>query len=89
MESLQAGGGTPLSAALCEAEQFQQQQQIKQASIYFKNYLITDGRVSQLPNKNSLSGNTTVIDIEQSQVKRGKAKQLSAMLNAHYIPLTS
>ena len=89
LDTITASGGTPFSMALNEASKFQQQQHRKNASISFRNYIITDGRVSQLDASlgAKLIGDVVVIDIEQSQVKRGKAKHIASVLDAQYIPL--
>ncbi|MGK0500600.1 MAG: magnesium chelatase subunit D [Oceanicoccus sp.] len=88
LDSLGASGGTPLPLALKEAAKLQRQQSRKNASVTFKNYLITDGRISQVDFSSMLLGDVVVIDVEQSPVKRGKAKQIASALGAQYIPLT-
>ena len=87
LSSLQVGGGTPLPLALAAAETFQQQRLSKNPSVEFKHYIITDGRVSHLPLKSHLQGEITVVDIEQSPVKRGRAQQLATVFSAHYMAL--
>ncbi len=87
LNSIKAGGGTPIDLALLTAEKFQKQQLQKHSSLRFKNYIITDGRVSTVNNKNCLQGDSVVIDVEQSQVKRGKAKQFARFFNAEYVSL--
>lgn len=90
LDTITASGGTPFSMALNEAAKIQQQQRRKNAAVTFKNYIVTDGRVSQLDFglEGKLAGDVVVIDIEQSQVKRGRAKDIASTLDAHYIPLT-
>lgn len=85
--TIKAGGGTPLKEALLNAAKLQQQQCRKHETVNFKNYIITDGRISDFNFQSRLLGDVVVVDIEQSQVKRGKAKQLAQCLDAQYIPL--
>lgn len=87
LDNIQAAGGTPLHDALDYAQRFQIQQGRKQADSVFKTYIITDGRVSKDFASIHLQGEVNVIDVEQSQVKRGKAKKLAQSLCAQYYPL--
>lgn len=87
LDNIKASGGTPLSKALLHAQSFQAQQLRKTSGVQFKNYIITDGRVSDPAQCAQLKGEVVVIDVEQSQVKRGRARQIADVLNAHYYPL--
>jgi len=87
LDNIKASGGTPLSKALLHAQSFQAQQLRKTSDVQFKNYIITDGRVSDTAQCAQLKGETVVIDVEQSQVKRGRARHIANLLNAHYYPL--
>ena len=87
LDNIKASGGTPLSKALLHAQGFQEQQLRKTSDVQFKNYIITDGRVSDLAQCAQLKGEVVVIDVEQSQVKRGRARHIANLLNAHYSPL--
>lgn len=87
LDGLKAGGGTPLRDALDWARRAQSQCDKRHRAAQFKNYIFTDGRVSSLAFENSLQGQTWVVDLEQSAVKRGKAQQIAQALNAHYLPL--
>jgi magnesium chelatase subunit D len=88
LDAIPAGGGTPLRDVIQQAYQFQQQQVRRSPSLQIKTYLVTDGRTSQTINDLALLGEVVVIDIEASPVKRGKAKQIADVLQAHYLPLT-
>ena len=89
LNRISAAGGTPLNQALAEMRQFQLQQQRKDASVRFKNTIITDGRVQQLSLQHELDGDSIVVDSEQSQVRRGKSKQLAEILQAQYMQLNA
>lgn len=87
LDSIAASGGTPLQSGLQAAARMQQQQLQKNPAVLFQNYIVTDGRVSRPDIKAELAGKTVVVDVEQSQVKRGRAKQIAHALNAQYAPL--
>ncbi|MBL4606675.1 MAG: VWA domain-containing protein [Pseudomonadales bacterium] len=87
LDNIKASGGTPLADALSHARDFQQQQLRKMPSVQFKNYIITDGRVSDPEKCVSLKGEIKLIDVEQSTVKRGKGRRIADLLNAQYYPL--
>ncbi|MFT5116806.1 MAG: magnesium chelatase subunit D [Kiritimatiellia bacterium] len=87
LDSVTAGGGTPLREVLDQALHLQQKyyQQSSEASI--RTYLITDGRTTQTVEDKSLFGDVVVIDTEQSSVKRGKGRSIAQALCADYTPL--
>lgn len=87
LDELTAGGGTPLLQGLADAHVFQTQQLRQYPSLEFKNYLVTDGRVRQLPDSMQLHGHTVLIDVEQSAVKRGKSQTIASLLGAQYLSL--
>ena len=87
LASLSAGGGTPLIEALSTVSDYQRQQLLANPSISFRNYLITDGRVSQQVNQMKLQGQTTVLDVEVGAVKYGRAQEIAQQLNGDYLPL--
>lgn len=89
LDNITAAGGTPLQAALNKAQDFQRQQLRKSPELSFNTYIITDGRVRQASQTQVLTGQVTVIDVEQAPVKRGIAKHLATALQAHYLPLSS
>lgn len=87
LDELTAAGGTPLREGLQRARDYQQSTLHKTQGMQLKNYLITDGKTTHSLQGLDLLGETVVIDIEQSEVKRGKAKQLAQQLDAVYWPL--
>ena len=84
---LLGGGGTPLELALTDAAQQQQALMQRLPNVQFSNYLLTDGRIRQLPSQANLVGRTLVIDMEQGAVKRGRGAQLAQLFQADYLPL--
>jgi len=87
LDDLSAAGGTPLREGLLRAKNYQLSLSSKTPGLKLKNYLITDGKTSHSLQGLDLVGETLVIDIEQSDVKRGKAQQLANQLGADYWPL--
>ena len=87
LDELSAAGGTPLREGLLRAKHYQLNLMSKTSGLKLKNYLITDGKTSHSLEGLSLVGETLIIDIEQSDVKRGKAQQLANQLAADYWPL--
>ncbi|MCP5163375.1 MAG: ATP-binding protein [Hahellaceae bacterium] len=87
LDSIAAGGGTPLREMLQQALSYQQVQQRQTPGLKIKTYLITDGRTAQPLHDVQLLGEVLVIDIENSAVKRGKARALATQLRAPYFSL--
>ncbi|MCG7499325.1 ATP-binding protein [Vibrio sp. Of7-15] len=87
LDSITAAGGTPLQEVLAQARSYQQQLLKKMPSYVMQNYLITDGRVSSFDTGGKLHGETVLIDVEDSTVKRGRGKQIAQALDAEYIAL--
>lgn len=89
LDAINAGGGTPIKAMLEQARQYLRLQQRQSPLLCLQSYLITDGRTQQSMVDNVLPGECLVIDIEQSTVKRGRAKQLARELGADYLELST
>jgi len=87
LDSIKASGGTPLLEAMNEILRLQEQYIQKLPSIKFKTYVITDGRISTEIKNQPIRGDVVIVDVEQSQVKRGKGRQIAEKLNAEYYPL--
>ncbi|NRB38444.1 MAG: ATP-binding protein [Pseudomonadales bacterium] len=87
LDSIPAAGGTPLLQALSEAQRLQRNALSKTPGLQLKSYIITDGKTTQTVESASLLGEIAVIDIEQSAVKRGKAREIAKALDAEYYPL--
>lgn len=87
LDEVRAGGGTPFRQVLQQAYQYQLQLLRQLPGLRIHNYLITDGKTSQSLQGLQLLGQTSLIDVEQSDVKRGKGQQIAEFLNARYFPL--
>lgn len=87
LDDITAAGGTPLRHGLEEARRYQQELKHKMAGVQIKNYLITDGKTSDSLQGLVLLGETLIIDIEQSAVKRGNARKMADQLGAQYSTL--
>ncbi len=87
LDNIPAAGGTPLRKVLLQTVDYQKQQLRQTPKLQMRTYLITDGRTTQQFSDITLLGEVVVIDIEQTQVKRGKARQIAESLSANYFPL--
>lgn len=87
LDNIPAAGGTPLREVLQYAYHYQQQLLARIPGLVIHNYLMTDGKTTQSFTDLPLLGNSVVIDIEQSPVKRGKGKIIAQQLHADYLPL--
>lgn len=87
LDHIPAAGGTPLRKALLQTLVYQKQQLRQTPTLQMQTYLITDGRTTQQFSDIALLGEVVVIDIEQAQVKRGKARKIAESLSADYFPL--
>lgn len=85
LESISAGGGTPLRKALLQVNEF-----IKKQSYLYekcKLYLFTDGRTRDPISSLKVDCDVMLIDTENSVVKLGLGKNLANRLNAQYVHL--
>ena len=57
--------------------------------VQIQTYLLTDGRTTQSLNDLQLIGQCTLIDTEQSPIKRGRAEAIAEVLGAKYLSLNS
>ncbi|MFP3515561.1 VWA domain-containing protein [Pseudomonas sp. SIMBA_077] len=84
LQSLGAGGGTPLLEAIEEVaswltmrrKQFPQEQQ--------RFLLVTDGRLKEVPTLPALDCPGLLVDIERGPIRLGRALTMSAALNIEY-----
>jgi len=84
-----AGGGTPIRDALQQAQHYLIGAIRKHPELQVQSYLITDGRTRQNVADLALSGHCTVIDTEQSVVKRGRAQEIATSLGANYLSINT
>ena len=88
LNTISAGGGTPLRQALQQAQAYGHQLLRRNPATRIINYIITDGRVQQDITGLQLPGTSVLVDTEQSQIKRGKGQQIAQHLGADYFTLT-
>lgn len=84
LNTIPASGGTPLREMLQYALAYQEQQVLRSPGLKLRTYLISDGRTTQTFQDLNLLGDVSVIDMEDSLIKRGKAKHIAETLCAHY-----
>ena len=87
LDEIEAGGGTPLLEVIQQAAVYREQQSRQQSGLQIDNYLITDGKSSIALDQLEPIGQTLLIDIEDSRVKRGRGVDIARALDAVYCPL--
>ena len=87
LDEIGAGGGTPLLQVMEQAAKYRRNMQRMQPELQIRNYLITDGKTGAGFEQLSPMGDTVLIDIEDSRIKRGRGVELAHVLNAQYCPL--
>lgn len=88
LDQVTAGGGTPIHHALNNAQCYLHKLVRRMPGLMVKCFLITDGRSRQSLSDISLPGECTVIDIESSNVKRGRGQTIASELGAKYLALS-
>jgi magnesium chelatase subunit ChlD-like protein len=84
LEQLGAGGGTPLPAALAEAGEWLARRQRRHPGERQQLWLLTDGRLRELPALAPAACPALLIDIESGPLRLGRARELAAALGAEY-----
>jgi len=87
LEDLTAAGGTPLREALSDLQRRCRRWLQAEPELQLVHYLISDGRSRQSLAEMILPGRTLVIDSEVAAVKRGRCREIAALLQAEYWPL--
>lgn len=85
LESINAGGGTPLRKALIQVSEFVRKQSYQYEKC--KLYLFTDGRTRESIVNLTIGCDVMLVDTENSVVKLGLGKALANSLNARYVHL--
>ncbi|WP_371855052.1 VWA domain-containing protein [Pseudomonas sp. Irchel s3h17] len=84
LQTLGAGGGTPLLAALEQAAQWLAQRQKRFGAEQQRLLLLTDGRLRHWPALPVFDCPSLLVDIERGPIRLGRAKALACDLNAEY-----
>ena len=87
LDSITAGGGTPIREMLTQVRAYQANSQKQQDGLAFRNYLLTDGRINQDVDDLKLTGHTVLIDTEDSAIKRGRGAEIALQLDCEYLVL--
>jgi len=87
LDGITAGGGTPIREMLTQVRHYQDNSKIQQGALAFRNYVLTDGRISQDVDDLKLAGHTVLIDTEDSAIKRGRGVEISQQLGCDYFVL--
>ena len=87
LDQITAAGGTPLRAMLEQLTAYQIDLVKGSPALRCRNFLITDGCSSQDVTDFDLVGETLLIDIEDSSVKRGRGVDIARQLNGQYFLL--
>ena len=89
LDQTPAGGGTPIRDVLMQAQHYLLGVKRNNPNIHIQTYLLTDGRTRQTLDGLQLEGRCTVIDTEQSTVKRGRGRDIAAALGAEYFSINT
>lgn len=84
LDALGAGGGTPLLAALDEAQRWLMVRRKRYPAEQQRVLLMTDGRVKDGLGVPALECPCLLIDIERGPIRLGRARQLAGQLGAEY-----
>lgn len=84
LETLGAGGGTPLFEAIDQAGQWLTRRQKRYPAEAQRVLLLTDGRVKECPHLTAFNCPSLLIDIERGPIRLGRALELADRLGAQY-----
>lgn len=84
LDSLPASGGTPFREMIQQAAQYQQRILQSSPDCLVRTFILSDGRVNQRFEDLCLQGEVTLVDMEDSAVKRGKGREIANALSARY-----
>ncbi|MHC6225477.1 vWA domain-containing protein [Pseudomonas sp. X10] len=84
LQTLGAGGGTPLLAALEEARHWLLARRKRYPQEVQRCLLLTDGRLQRWPELTPLPCTSLLVDMESAPVRLGRARQLAEQLQADY-----
>ena len=89
LNTITAAGGTPFRDALLQAQQYLKKLKQKTPNLFVRSYVLTDGRSNQSVEGINLGKNSVLIDMEKSDVKRGRAQEMARQLGAQYLVMPS
>ncbi len=89
LDQTPAGGGTPIRDVLAQAQHYLLGVKKNNPGIDIRTYLLTDGRTRQSVDGLQLEGHCTLIDTEQSTVKRGQGQAIASALGADYFSINT
>lgn len=84
LQTLGAGGGTPLIAALEQARRWLQARQKAYPQELQRCLVFTDGRLQRWKDVHPMPCATVLVDMEMAPVRLGRARQLAEQLQAEY-----
>ncbi|SMQ23374.1 magnesium chelatase subunit ChlD-like protein [Pseudomonas helmanticensis] len=84
LDALGAGGGTPLLAALEQAQQWLALRRKRFPAEQQRMLLVTDGRLKDLSGSPWLECPGLLIDIERGPIRLGRARELASALDLQY-----
>jgi magnesium chelatase subunit ChlD-like protein len=87
LETLGAGGGTPLPQALAKARAWLLRQRKRLPGQAQRCVVVTDGRIKAFEGVDALGCDTLLVDIELGSVRLGKGRALAQVLEARYVHL--
>ena len=87
LNNIEAGGGTPFRDGLLQVASWLARYYKQSPTSYSHTYIFTDGRTQADVTDIELKGHCSLIDIESSAIKRGKAQQLAHAINAEYFTI--
>lgn len=87
LNELKAGGGTPFREAMLQVQHWLNMARRKMPSLANHTYIVTDGRTKADVSDIRLAGMTSVIDTEDTDIKRGRGALIAQSLQANYIPV--
>lgn len=84
LDTLGAGGGTPLQDALAQAARWLAQRQDSHPAERQRVLVLTDGRIKAMPEVSAFSCESLLVDIEMGPIRMGRALALADRLGAEY-----
>jgi magnesium chelatase subunit ChlD-like protein len=84
LDTLGAGGGTPLFEAIAQAGEWLARRRKRNPGESQRVVILTDGRVREVAQVSAFECPSLLIDIERGPIRLGRALELARQLNAEY-----